>query len=214
MYGVRYLVAKIAGNAIFAVERRFIMSIPATASGEVAVRAASNGQDHIKPADEAHVSVSAKAKAELNVSIVQASLSVSIASGNEPLALIYKTAITSINEELKAQFGEDAIQNAASQDNTPEATASRIVALSTAFYDTFRKQAVGKDEAQVLKTFLDTLRGGVDRGFKEARGILEALKVLDGDIATNIDKTYALVQKGFADFEAAHSAAPAEAEAA
>lgn len=189
------------------------MSIPATASGDAAVRAASNGQDHVKPAEEAHGTVTAKARAELNVSIVQASLSVSIASGNEPLALIYKTAITSINEELKAQFGEDAIQNAVSQDNTPEGTASRIVALATAFYDTFRKQQVGKDEAQVLKTFLDTLRGGVDRGFKEARGILEALKVLDGDIASNIDKTYDLVLEGFADFEAAHSATAAEAEA-
>lgn len=190
------------------------MSIPATASGDAAVRAASNGQDHVKPAEEAHGTVTAKAKAELNVSIVQASLSVSIASGNEPLALIYKTAITSINEELKAQFGEDAIQNAVSQDNTPEGTASRIVALSTAFYDTFRKQQVGKDEAQVLKTFLDTLRGGVDRGFKEARGILEALKVLDGDIATNIDKTYELVLEGYADFEAAHGTTATEAEAA
>ncbi len=190
------------------------MSIPATASGDASVRAASNAQDPVKPADETHGTVAAKAKAELNVSIVQASLSVSIASGNDPLALIYKTAITSINEELKAQFGEDAIQNAVSQDNTPEGTASRIVALSTAFYDTFRKQEVGKDEAQVLKTFLDTLRGGVDRGFKEARGILEALKVLDGDVASNIDKTYALVQQGFADFEAARTPASAEQEAA
>jgi hypothetical protein len=190
------------------------MSIPATASGDASVRAASNAQESVKPVDEAHGTVAAKAKAELNVSIVQASLSVSIASGNDPLALIYKTAITSINEELKAQFGDDAIQNAASQDNTPEGTASRIVALSTAFYDTFRKQEVGKDEAQVLKTFLDTLRGGVDRGFKEARGILEALKVLNGDVASNIDKTYALVQQGFADFEAAHTPAGAEQEAA
>jgi hypothetical protein len=190
------------------------MSIPATASGDASVRAASNGQDHVKPAEEAHGSVTAKARAELNVSIVEASLSVSLATGNDPLALIYKTAITSINEELKSQFGDDAIQNAVSQDNTPQGTASRIVALSTAFYDTFRKQSVGKDEAQVLKTFLDTLRGGVDRGFKEARSILEALKVLDGDIGTNIDKTYDLVLKGFADFEAAHTASAAQPEAA
>lgn len=190
------------------------MSIPATASGDATVRAASNGQDHIKPADEAHGSVVAKAHAELNVSIVQASLSVSIASGNDPLALIYKTAITGINEQLKAQFGEDAIEHAVSQDNTPEGTANRIVALSTAFYETFKKQHLGQDDSQVLKTFLDTLRGGVDRGFKEARDILDGLKVLEGDIETNINKTYELVQQGFADFEAAHAAGALQPEVA
>lgn len=191
------------------------MSIPATASGDATVRAASNAQDPVKPAEEAQGSVAAKAKADLNVSIVQASLSVSIASGNDPLALIYKTALTSINEELKAAgFGEDAIQNAVQQDNTPEGTANRIVALSTAFYDTFRKQEFGRDEAAVLKKFLDTLRGGVERGFKEAREILTSLKVLEGSVATNIDKTYELVMQGFDEFEAAHTPAPVEQEAA
>ncbi len=41
--------------------------------------------------------------------------------------------------------------------------------------------------------------------FKEASDILSGLNVLNGDIASNIDKTYDLVQKGYADFEAAQS---------
>jgi len=46
------------------------------------------------------------------------------------------------------------------------------------------------------------------------------LQVLKGDIASNIDKTYALVQQGYADFLTAHRsgaaapAAPAPAPAA
>lgn len=43
---------------------------------------------------------------------------------------------------------------------------------------------------------MDTIKGGIEKGFKEARDILKGLKVLGGDIASNIDKTYELVQKG------------------
>ncbi|MES2152431.1 MAG: DUF5610 domain-containing protein [Pseudomonadota bacterium] len=140
--------------------------------------------------------VGAKAHAELNVSIVKASLSVTIAAGNAPLALLYKSALTSINEALTADFGADAIQHAVSQDNTPEGTAGRIVSLSTAFYQAYRQQHGGEDEATTRQNFIDTIRGGVERGFKEARDILSGLQVLQGDIAGNIDKTYALVQQG------------------
>ncbi|WP_292746763.1 DUF5610 domain-containing protein, partial [Methylophaga sp. UBA3191] len=38
------------------------------------------------------------------------------------------------------------------------------------------------------------------QGFKEARDILGGLKVLEGDIAGNIDKTYDLVQQGLQSF--------------
>lgn len=165
----------------------------------------------VQPKDDSTQSTAAKAKAQLNASIVQASLTVSLSSSNEPLSVLLKTALTGINEALKDDFGDNAIQNATSQDNTPEGTASRIVSLSTAFYDAFKQQHPGEDETDVLNKFVDTLKKGVDQGFKEARGVLDGLKVLNGDVASNIDKTYDLVQKGFADFIAAHQSKPAGA---
>jgi hypothetical protein len=156
-------------------------------------------QDAVHPRNEAGLTpggTAAKARGQLNVSIVQASLTVSIDAGNEPLALLYKSAITSINEELQADFGENAIQNAVGQDNSPEGTAGRIVSLATAFYDAYRQQKGGDDNEATRSAFIETIRAGVERGFKEARGILEGLKVLQGDIAANIDKTYELVQQG------------------
>ena len=165
----------------------------------------------VQSKDDSTVSPLVKAKSQFNAAIVQASLTVSLNSSNEPLSLVLKTALTGINEELKGDYGDNAIQNAVSQDNTPEGTASRIVSLSTAFYDAFKQQHKGEDEGEVLNKFVETLQKGVDRGFKEARGILDGLKVLNGDIASNIDKTYDLVQKGFADFITAHQAKPAEA---
>ena len=189
------------------------MSIPIAAGGNSnpSVTSVSTGvagkDEKVQQKDgvNAEMSVNDRTKLQLNASIMQASLNVSIGSENEPLALLYKTAITNINEALKGQYGDDAIQNAASQDNSAEATASRIVSLSTGFFDAFKKQNPDLDDDTALTKFMDTISGGMEKGFKEARDILEGLKVLGGDIAGNIDKTYELVQKGYADFIAAHS---------
>jgi len=142
------------------------------------------------------ISASTRAKMQLNVSILQESASVSLNSENDPLALVYKSAITSINEQLEADFGPDAIQNAAGQDNSPEGTAGRIVSLSTAFFSAFQQQHSELEGDESLNRFMDTIKGGIEKGFQEARDILKGLKVLGGDIAANIDKTYELVQKG------------------
>lgn len=106
---------------------------------------------------------------------------------------------------LEPEFGENAIQNAVSQDNTPEGTAGRIVSLSTGFFEAFKQQHAGEDEAGVLEKFMATIRSGFEQGYNEARDILQGLRVLNGDIASNIEKTYALVQQGYAEFEAARS---------
>jgi hypothetical protein len=164
-----------------------------------------NATAQVQSKDDKPVSVSSKAKAELNASIVQASLSVSISSSNDQMSVVLKTALTGINEALKNDgFGDDAIQNAVSQDNTPEGTAGRIVSLSTGFFEAYKQQHPGEDEGELLNKFMDTIKSGMERGFKEARDVLQGLKVLNGDVAANIDKTYELVQKGYADFIAAH----------
>jgi hypothetical protein len=150
----------------------------------------------------------AEARTQLNAAIITASFEVAINSQNEPLALLLKTAITGINDLLKPELGENAIQNAVSQDNTPEGTAGRIVSLSTGFYEAYKSQHAGEDEAVVLKNFMTTLRKGFEQGYKEASDILQGMSVLKGDIASNIEKTYHLVQKGYADFEAAQSSSP------
>ncbi len=183
----------------------------------MAISVAGAGAPEAAPAEAAAAKPAtavARAKAELNVSIVQSSLDVSISVGNDPLALVYKSAVTSLNEALRGQYGEHAIENAVGQDNTPNGTASRIVALATAFYGAFKQQQVGEDEASVLRNFLDTIQNGVARGFKEARDILGGLRVLNGDIAANVDKTDQLVQQGLADFAAAQGAPQAAALAA
>lgn len=199
------------------------MSLPIAASGNSASSVSNTGtttsgvagkDDKVKTEGAtAQMSVNDRSKLQLNAAILQASMNVSISSQNDPLALVYKSAITSINEALQADFGDDAVQNAASQDNSAEATANRIVSLSTGFFEAFKKQNPGMDNDAALEKFMGTISGGMEKGFSEARDILKGLNVLQGDIAGNIDKTYELVQKGYADFVAAHSSKKADTAA-
>lgn len=181
------------------------VSISATASNTSLIDKSAVAADTAKMADVG--TPADKARLQLNASIVQSTLSVSIGAQNEPLALVLKSAITNINEALKGQYGDDAIQNAMGQDNTPEGTAGRIVGLSTAFFEAYKQQHVGEDPQAVLDKFMSTIKGGMERGFQEARDILTGLNVLNGGVASNVDKTYELVQKGYADFAAAQGAA-------
>jgi hypothetical protein len=186
-------------------------SVSSVSSG--AANSVANKDDKVQQGGAAQMSVNDKSRLQLNAAILQASLNVSLSSQNDPLALVYKSAITGINEALQADFGDNAVQNAAAQDNSAEATASRIVSLSTGFFEAFKQQNPGMDNDAALEKFMSTISGGMEKGFTEARDILKGLNVLQGDIAGNIDKTYALVQKGYADFVAAHSSKPAEGKA-
>lgn len=135
------------------------------------------------------------ARKELNSAIIESTVSVSVA--DSPQALVLKTALEGINDALKASLGDNAIQSAydSGLDVSPEATAERIVSLSTAFLPQYQQQhpELTEDEARVA--FTDIIRGGVETGFAEARDVLTGLDVLNGDIASNVDTTYDLVQE-------------------
>jgi hypothetical protein len=143
-------------------------------------------------------------RTQQNAQILQASMDVSIQSGNASLTLLYRTAIDRINEFLAPEFGPNAIATAEAPDNTPEATAARILSLSTAFYDAFAAQGKNKDKSPdaLAQEFVDLIRGGFERGFGEAKDILSGLNVLgeDSPIEQGINQTYALVMKGYDDF--------------
>ena len=148
------------------------------------------------------ISALAQSKNQLNAAILQANADVSLSSGNESLSLLFKTALEGINDALKDTFGDNAIQEAydSGLDVSPDATAERIVSLSTAFFGSFLEQHPELEVEEALVKFTDIISGGIDQGFAEAREILDGLQVLEGNIASNINKTYDLVQSGLAAF--------------
>lgn len=138
----------------------------------------------------------------LNMSIIQASAEVSLKAGNDSMNLLFRSAIEHLNVALAPEFGDNAIQaaSASGMDFGPQATADRIVSMSTAFFGRYAESHPEKDLNTALTDFVKLIGGGIDKGFAEARQILDGLKVLEGDIASNVDKTYELVQAGLKAF--------------
>ena len=176
-------------------------AIPPQGKQEAVEQRSSKTEEVRKQAEPARSGIEASKQA-LNASILKASMEVSLSAGNKSMSLLFKTAIENLNQVLAPELGDNAIQAAADSgmDFSPQATADRIVSMSTAFFGKYAENHPEKDLETALKDFTDLIGGGIDKGFAEARQILDGLKVLDGDIASNVDKTYELVQSGLKSF--------------
>lgn len=162
-------------------------------------------------ANEAKLTPQQQAQKLQNLAVINASVNSNIKANdnlgksiaNNPMALLYKTAIEEINKQLEPVLGKNAAQSAyeSNVDVSPEATADRIVKGATAFYSAFKTQNSELSDDASLTEFLTVIGSGIEQGFAEAKDILNSLSVLDGDIENNIDLTYDFVQQGLADFK-------------
>ncbi|MBA6390170.1 DUF5610 domain-containing protein [Colwellia sp. BRX10-3] len=157
---------------------------------------------HDKKIGKEQESISLSSKKQLNAAIIESTLKYNTTIGDQPLSLVLKTALQGINEALKEIGVEKSVEDAYESgiDFSPEATAERIVSFSTQFLSSYREQNPQMSEEESLTAFVDIISGGIDQGFSEAKDILGGLKVLEGDVAGNIDKTYELVQSGLQAF--------------
>jgi hypothetical protein len=137
-----------------------------------------------------------------NAAIMAANEKVSLNSNNEGLSLLYKTALEAINKELEPVFGENAAQKIYDSgiDVSPEATAERIVSFATKFYGRYEQMTPNMSDEERLDSFLNIIGGAIDQGFTEAKDVLKGLSVYEGEIESNVDKTYDFVLKGLAKF--------------
>ena len=83
-------------------------------------------------------------------------------------------------------------------DYTPEKVAGRILGFIEQRLQS--EQAAGADPSK-LKGLLEQARSGVEKGFAEARKILDDMGVLQGKVASDIDDTYQKIQDGFSDLD-------------
>ena len=157
---------------------------------------------HQKKASKAEDSAFISHKKQLNAAIVESTLSFSNSINDNPMSLVLKTALQGINDALKASGVETSVEETYQSgiDYSPEATAERIVSYSTQMFGSYKEQHPEMAEEEALTSFVEIIRGGIDQGFGEAKDILESLKVLEGDIESNIDKTYDFVQEGLKSF--------------
>lgn len=153
-------------------------------------------------------------KRQLNQTILDNQLSLSLRSDNKAMNLLYRAISDAVEKRQAAQasaagsanVGAEATAEAGlnktynNEDTSPQATADRIVAFATNFYQAFREQNPQLNDEDGLEQFMQEIGKGIDQGFTDARDILTGLKKLEGKVATDIDQTYSLIQQGLQDF--------------
>ena len=122
---------------------------------------------------------------------------------NDPTELIIQAAMEKINEMFMPYLGDGAVQRAAEsgQSMSPEATADRILSFATQIIGrTESAQAdLPPDEQSSREQLFNNVQIGIERGFEQARDILESLQALNGHVKETVDTTYSHVQEGLTD---------------
>lgn len=107
-------------------------------------------------------------------------------------ALLNERILASLNKSL-ALDGETPVEKLIPEDYSPEKVADRILSFVRLSMTMFASK--GDDDKALMHKFDQALEG-IERGFSEAREILEGLGVLNGAIKEGVDNTYALITQG------------------
>ncbi len=125
---------------------------------------------------------------------------VDVSSGNQFNAQLI---LEKVNGQIAGAFGETGAIDVgvlSSSDTSPENTAKSIFDFAVSFYDAYKEQHAGEDEAEVLDSFMSTIRSAIDDGFAEALEILSGMSVFNDEMSADIDDTYSNLQEMLNDF--------------
>ncbi len=162
-------------------------------------------------ASQAHQS-QMSARLERQASLVQHLFGTPEKATENSMKITFQEVIDKLNEILSADLGqtedapapisEEALQAQGGMEYwSPENTAKRIVDGSTAFLAGFQAAHPELEGEELINRFLDVIGGGISQGFDQAKGILGDMKVLEGEVESNIDLTYKAVQDGLTAFK-------------
>ncbi|HBX57692.1 DUF5610 domain-containing protein [Pseudomonas sp. UBA2684] len=126
---------------------------------------------------------------------------------NLPAVRTAADAQNALSNRLAERLGlEPGALSGKRDDFTPEKVAGRVLGFIEQRLQS--EAAAGADPAKLQK-LLTQARDGVEKGFAEARKILDGMGVLQGKVAEDIDDTYQRIQDGFSDLDKRFGAAPA-----
>ncbi len=137
---------------------------------------------------------------------IRAVSSIDFSARNDPTALILQSALEKINAQFAPYLGDGAIKKAieSGQDMSPKATAERILSFATQIIG--RAEAAQADvplnEQRSKARLFQNVQSGIEKGFAQARDILESMQTLNGKTKQSVDDTYAYVQQGLIDLSA------------
>jgi hypothetical protein len=128
-------------------------------------------------------------------------VNVHVKNASKGLAVLAKEVLKSLNEILKQDLPEG-VYGLKPENHTPEATAQRIVDGTTALFSVFAKQNPNLEGEELIDKFMSTIRGGIEKGYNEAVGILEAIDAFQIDgVESGIQETMRLVDEKLLAFE-------------
>lgn len=142
----------------------------------------------------------------------------SINAINNPTELILKSAMEQISAMFAPEIGDNAIKHAveSGQNMSPEATADRIISFATRLIG--RAEAAQADmspeEQRSREQLFNNIQVGIEKGFEQARDILEGLQALNGDVKVTVDDTYGQVQNRLSDLATLLGLQPAKEDQA
>lgn len=116
-------------------------------------------------------------------------------------------AQVALSNRLAERLGLPAGSLTAKQDDfSPEKVADRVLGF---IEQRLKSEAASGANPEKLQKLLDQARSGVEKGFDEARKILDGMGLLKDKVATDIDDTFQRIQQGFAGLDKQYGAVPA-----
>lgn len=114
----------------------------------------------------------------------------------QPAARAAADAQSTLANRLADRLGlQPGALNGKRDDYTPEKVADRIIGF---IEQRLQSEAAAGADPTKLQGLLNQARDGVEKGFAEARKIIDGMGALNGKVAADIDDTYKRIQDGFA----------------
>nr|WP_288455085.1 DUF5610 domain-containing protein [uncultured Pseudomonas sp.] len=119
-------------------------------------------------------------------------------------------AQAALSNRLAERLGLPPGSLTAKQDDfSPEKVADRVMGFVE---QRLKSEAASGASPEKLQQLLDQARSGVQKGFDEARKILDGMGVLKDKIASDIDDTFKRIQQGFAGLDKLYGSVPSAGE--
>ncbi len=148
------------------------------------------------------VSVDAHATATVQGDKVEISLSANM-TVETVNGILNDSVIEQINKAIQEAGIDLRIEEELESDQSPEATAQRIVEFAAGFLDGFEAQHAGDTALARISGFMTLIRDAIREGFTDARDFLESITKLSDTINENIDLTFELTSSFLDEFHQA-----------
>ncbi|WP_070886414.1 DUF5610 domain-containing protein [Pseudomonas sp. D1-3] len=127
--------------------------------------------------------------------------------GGQPTIRNAADAQAALSNRLAERLGLPPGSLTAKQDDfSPEKVADRVLGFVE---QRLKSEAASGASPEKLQQLLDQARSGVQKGFDEARKILDGMGVLKDKVATDIDDTFKRIEQGFAGLDKLYGGVPA-----